>query len=265
MLECVVNISEGTDSRVIGELADSVSGWLLDIHTDAHHNRSVFTLVGENAPRSLARRAVELLDITSHEGVHPRLGVVDVVPFVPLTGSTMADATRARDSFAQWAWEELSVPSFLYDDAYTLPMVRKNAWNSLTPAMGDPVPHPTAGAMCVGVRDLLVAYNVWLRNTDLTTAQRWASQVRTSGIRTLGLDVGGHRQVSMNLVNPLVTTPEMAYDRVMEVAGADHVARAELVGLVPRRVLDLIPEIRWEELDLEVDRTIEDRLTAIGR
>ena len=266
MLECVVNISEGRDIALLAGLAEAVSGDLLDVHTDPDHNRSVFTLVGERAPRDLARLAVGRLSIGSHDGVHPRLGVVDVVPFVPLAGSTMADAERARDEFASWVSTELSVPSFLYGTGRTLPYIRAHAWKDLDPDAGPTSPHPTAGAVCVGARMPLVAYNVWLRNATVGTAREIAREVRTEHIRTLGLQVGGFTQVSMNLVSPDIAGPVQAFESVAESATRRNIGilHAELVGLLPADVLDGIPEGRWEELDLSADRTIESRLKARG-
>ncbi len=257
MLECVVNVSEGRDRDVLVQLASSVSGDVLDVHTDHDHNRSVFTLVGEDAPRRLARTVVAIMDINDHSGVHPRLGVVDVVPFVPLEGSTWADAVTARNEFAQWADQELQVPCFLYGDERTLPDIRRGAWNQLQPDTGPRTPHSTAGAMCVGARQPLIAYNLWLEGVDLAATKKIAASVRTSTIRTLGLQVGNFTQVSINLVSPDVSNPAHAFDAVQQYADIHH---AELVGLLPREVLFSIPEGRWENLDLADEKTIEWRL-----
>ncbi|MSZ56421.1 MAG: hypothetical protein F2594_03725 [Actinobacteria bacterium] len=257
MLECVVNVSEGRDSDVLRQLASAVSGNLLDIHTDEDHNRSVFTLIGEEAPRRLTDTAVRVMNINDHSGVHPRIGVVDVVPFVPLSGSTWAEAVTARNNFAAWAASELRVPCFLYGDERTLPDIRRGAWNHLQPDVGPIEPHSTAGGICVGTRPPLIAYNLWLENVDLAVTKKIASQVRSETIRTLGLQVGDFTQVSINLVNPDVSNPTHAFDAVQKYADIHH---AELVGLMPRDVLVSIPEGRWEELDLAEDRTIEWRL-----
>ena len=257
MLECVINISEGQNTARLAELARAVSGHLLDIHTDPDHHRSVFTLVGSDAAQLLTRAAVHALSLHNHEGVHPRLGVVDVVPFVPLVGSTMADAIAARDEFAQWAAEELNVPCFVYGPERTLPYIRKHAWKSLNPDWGSRTPHPTAGAICVGAREPLIAYNVWLRNIDVLQTKNIATSVRTNEMRTLGLQVGTGTQVSMNLVSPGFIGPMQAYDAVAEHVRIDH---AELVGLLPAAVLADIPRDRWEQLDLSVEKTIEWRL-----
>lgn len=266
MLECVVNISEGRDIALLAGLAEMLRPNLLDVHTDADHNRSVFTLLGTEAPRVLASHTVERLSIAGHTGVHPRLGVVDVVPFVPLRGTDFAAAVAARDDFARWISGTLGVPAFLYGTGLTLPEVRRRAWRDLSPDTGPAVPHPTAGAVCVGARELLVAYNVWLRGCSLEETRAIASRVRAPGIRTLGLQVGGLTQVSMNLVDLAVAGPREAFDSVRrECEGTSAVvSHAELVGLVPRAVLSAIPRGRWEELDLSEDRTIEARVSALG-
>lgn len=264
MLECVVNISEGRDLVRVADIAASAGGDLLDVHSDGHHHRSVFTLVGEESPRAVATRAVELIDLGNHDGVHPRLGAVDVVPFVALGGSTAADAAAARDAFASWFAATHAVPCFRYGAGRSLPDVRRGAFVDLRPDDGPAEPHPTAGACAVGARDLLVAYNVWLDPPDLAIGQRAAAAVRGDGVRALGLAVGHRVQVSMNLIDPRRVGPAAAYDRVAAAVGAlgGSVAGAELVGLVPDAVLQAIPIRRWIELDLGADRTIEARLAG---
>lgn len=261
MLECVINISEGTRLDVVETIARSAGRELLDVHTDRHHNRAVLTVVGEDAARAVAATAVLVLDVSIHAGVHPRIGAVDVVPFVPLGSATWADAVAARDRFASWAGSTLRVPCFVYGDERTLPDIRRHAWVDLAPTTGPGVPHATAGAMAVGARPILVAYNVWLAEPDLDRARAIARDIRRPGLRTLGLAVGDEVQVSMNLIDPLHLGPAAAYDAVAERA---PVARAELVGLVPDAVLHATEPDRWDELDLAPDRTIEARLAAHG-
>ena len=171
MLECVVNISEGSRLEIVDAIAREAGASLLDLHTDADHNRSVLTLVGEEAPRAVTRSAVRRLDLRSHVGVHPRIGVVDVVPFVPLGSAGLADAEAAAERFAEWAASELDLPSFRYGAARSLPDVRRGAFVTFVPDHGPSRPHPSAGAVAVGARPLLVAYNVWLATPDLDRAR----------------------------------------------------------------------------------------------
>jgi glutamate formiminotransferase len=268
VLECVVNVSEGRRIDVLDAIGAAAGADLLDVHRDPHHHRAVLTLVGVDAPRAVAAEAVRLLDLRAHDGVHPRIGVVDVVPFVPLAGSTMADACAARDAFAAWVAASLGVPCFLYGplvgaaggDGPTLPDLRREAWRSRGPDPGPAAPHPTAGAMCIGARKPLVAYNVWLAQPDLDLARRVAAAIRGPGLRALGLMVGSRAQVSMNLIEPETICPAVAFDLVAGLAAIDPTDGAELVGLVPEAVLDQVDERRWAELDLSAERTIEARL-----
>lgn len=262
VLECVVNVSEGRDAQVLARLGAACGTALLDVHADPHHNRSVFTLVGTDAPRRLAAQAVGLLDIGTHTGVHPRIGVVDVVPFVPLEGAVMADAALARDEFGRWAADELGLPCFRYGPERSLPRIRRDAFTTLDPDWGPMTPHPTAGACAVGARDLLIAYNVWVTGPGLTEVRRVAAAVRGPTVRTLGLAVGERFQVSCNLIAPDVTGPDAVVDAVARVGPAHGVAveGCELVGLLPAPVLERIDPTRWDALGLAADRTIQARL-----
>ncbi len=282
-LECVANVSEGRDRRTLGALAEACGDALIDLHADAEHHRSVFTLAGpagavQDAVRALARHAVGVLDLTRHDGAHPRFGVVDVVPFVPLPVVPpevvdLAGAVAARDGFASWAAETLGIPCFLYGplgggSARSLPDVRRRAFTSLRPDTGPPAPHPTAGAIAVGARPALVAYNLWLEGADLGIARALAASLRAPAVRALGFELTTGVQVSCNLLDPLVHGPEEVYDRVAELlrsAAPDGspggvVRRAELVGLVPAAVIERVPPDRWLELDLSPEKTIEGRL-----
>jgi glutamate formiminotransferase len=261
MLECVINISEGRRLELVEVIARAAGRELLDVHTDPDHNRSVLTVIGESAARAVTATAVLLLDLTNHEGVHPRIGVVDVAPFVPLGEASLADALAARDRFATWAATELDVPCFLYGPERSLPDVRRSAWATLGPDVGPTAPHPTAGAIAVGARPVLVAYNVWLRDDDLDAARAIARDLRGPATRTLGLQVGDAVQVSMNLIDPMRVGPADVHDAV---AARADVARTELVGLLPRAVLDRVDPARWSALDLAEDRTIEARLEQRG-
>jgi glutamate formiminotransferase len=211
----------------------------------------VITVAGEDAVRAVTVEAVARIDLRRHAGVHPRLGAVDVVPFVPYGESTMDDARAARDAYAAWAGVELALPALVYGDGgRSLPELRRRARFEF-------LPHPTAGAVCVGARMLLVAFNVWLVSDDLAAAQAVAAAVRSPMVRALGLPVGERVQVSMNLVDPLRYGPADAFDAV---AARAAVTGAELVGLVPEAVLLAAPRDRWDQLDLSADRTVEARL-----
>jgi len=257
VFECVVNISEGLRADVVAAIAATAGDSLLDVHSDAHHNRSVLTLVGEDAPRRVAQAAIDRLDLRTHSGAHPRIGVVDVVPFVPLAGARLGDAVAARDRFLTWIAAELGVPGFAYGPERSLPDLRRRAFRDLIPDAGPPRPHPTAGAVAVGARDVLVAWNAWLAEPDVARAKEVASAVRGPHLRALGLAVGDRVQVSMNLIAPGVVGPAEAWDAV---AALVPLAGAELVGLVPTSVLDRTDPERWSQLDLSDERTIEARL-----
>ncbi len=279
--ECVVNISEGRDPAIVGAVADAGADLLVDVHSDAEHNRSVLTLAGPldeiaAAARSVAVAAVATIDLTGHRGVHPRTGAVDVVPFVPLIGP--GDVTAgweavigARDRFADWMGSELGVPCFLYGPERSLPVVRRGAFTDFAPDTGPDRPHPTAGATAVGARGVLIAYNVWITAASpvgpdgeevVAVARGLATRMRRPGLRALGLAVGGGAQVSCNVVDPDRVTLAEVYDAVAAGA-AEHacrVVRGELVGLLPDAALMAVPERRWAELGLREQDTIEYRM-----
>lgn len=264
-MECVINVSEGRRREVVDAIASAGGDHLLDVHVDGDHNRSVLTLAGpdvESCAFAIVREACQRIDLREHEGVHPRLGAADVVPFVPLRGSTIDDAIAARDRAAARIAGELDVPCFLYGPERSLPDVRRRAFTTLRPDVGGATPHESAGASCVGAREVLVAYNVWLAApSTLDDARRIAGAIRQPGLRTLGLQVGGAVQVSCNLVSPATLGPAVAYDLV---AAHSAIERAELVGLIPAKVLAAMPVARWAELDVDDRRTIEARLEKAG-
>jgi glutamate formiminotransferase / 5-formyltetrahydrofolate cyclo-ligase len=271
VFESVVNISEGRRPGILADLAHAGGRCLLDFHSDPGHHRSVFTLAGpldalEECVNALAGAAVAGLDLAGHDGAHPRFGVLDVVPWVPFSGwplrpAPLGPAIAARGRFAAWAGRALGLPCFLYGPERPLPVVRRLAWHPLLPDSGPPLPHPTAGSCAVGARPELVAYNLWLDGADLSTARRIAAGLRGPAVRALGLRVGNSVQVSCNLIDPSTAGPEAVFDAVAAQAG---VARAELVGLLPARLLDAIPRRRWRQLDVGEARTIEVRLEAVG-
>jgi glutamate formiminotransferase len=246
---------------------------------DRDHHRSVFTLAGDDvaaAVRSLAGAVAAHVDLAAHEGVHPRLGALDVVPFVALAGSTGDDAVAAARDFGAWIAEVSGVPVFFYDHAdprgRSLPETRRDAFATRRPDMGPAHPHPSLGAVAVGARDPLVAVNCELTRDDLALARRIAAQVRErdgglAGVRALGLHLEsvGRAQVSMNLVALERTGVQdacRAVDALARDAG-DAVARVELVGLLPAAELARCDDefLAWS--DLGPDHTIEERLAAV--
>ena len=280
MLECVPNVAEGQRRDVVDALAATCGASLLDVHTDPDHHRSVFTLAGpgfrdaETAAAALARDVASRLDLTDHEGVHPRFGVLDVVPFCALDEDHEVAASAAV-AFAEWASVELELPVFLYDDAdplrRSLPELRAEAFVQRVPDVGPRAPHPTLGAVAVGARPPLVAVNCWLDTNDVIVAREIAHHVRErdgglAGVRALGLllESEGVVQVSMNLVDLPVTGVEDACSEVRRLAGRDDwtITQVEIVGLVPAVEAD-----RWSEpfrawSKLGDDLTIEARLGA---
>jgi glutamate formiminotransferase len=251
VLECVANVSEGRNRVVLDALVHACGPSLLDLHTDADHHRSVFTLAGPDATgaaeaaRALARRAIGLVDLRLHDGVHPRFGVVDVVPFVALD-EPAGNAVDAAQEFAEWIATDLGVPVFLYGDAdaarRSLPDTRRDAFVRRDPDLGPASPRPRTGAVAVGARPPLVAVNCRLDRDDVALAREIARRVRERdgglpGVRALGfrLDSVGVAQVSMNVTALEATGVEAACGAVRRLAGeaGAAVTGVELVGLVP--------------------------------
>jgi glutamate formiminotransferase len=273
----VTNLSEGRDGSLLGEFRSVAGDALLDLHSDPDHNRCVLTLCTgdpsdslQESVRSLATRAVGAMDLRFHEGVHPRLGSVDVVPFVSLESDPegricdgpIEEAIAARDTFVAWAARELGLPCFVYGPERSLPEVRHQAFRTLQPAAGPATPHPTAGACAVGARSLLVAYNLWLSAPDLELARSIAATIRSPQVRALGLPVGSSAQVSCNLIAPFDTGPVAVHDQVASLAeaGGNGIEHSELVGLIPLRVLEAVPPHRRPELGLDEEHSIESLL-----
>lgn len=281
-LVAVPNVSEGRDPAAIARLAaaaGSAGARVLDVHSDAVHNRSVLTVAGAvtelvGGMAALARAATAI-DLTRHSGVHPRTGVLDVCPFVVDRAPVDAVVAAARAAGAAIA-ETAGLPVYLYGLAATrpecaeLPALRKGGLAGLierseaglAPDFGDLPIDPRRGVVCAGARGVLVAFNVWLR-ADAKTARRIAGAVRTAlggaGVRTLGLDVGsGLTQVSMNLTDPARAGVDDAYREVAAGAAAEgiEVHATELVGLPPERYLP-DPGAEAARLLIEPGRSLE--------
>jgi glutamate formiminotransferase len=268
VIECIPNISEGRRPDVVREIADAVAQVpgiaLLDIHSDADHNRSVITFAGgaeavaEGAFR-LVREAARLIDMETQRGQHPRVGATDVMPFVPLQNSTMHECVELAQAIGRRIGDELEIPVYLYEAAATrperreLPALRRGEYEGLKRAiLYDPDRQPDfgparlgpAGATIVGARNPLIAFNVFLNTSDVRIAKAVARAVRGSsgglrGVRALGLLVGGRAQVSMNLTDYQTTPLHRAIELVAREAAAFGVqtAESELVGLIPEDAL----------------------------
>ncbi|MFN7947104.1 MAG: glutamate formimidoyltransferase [Blastocatellia bacterium] len=296
IVECVPNFSEGRDPAKVRQLVAVIRAVpgvaVLDYTMDADHHRSVITFAGEpeavlEAAVRAARRAVALIDLNQHTGEHPRMGAIDVLPFVPIRGITMDDcialARRAGERLAR----ELQLPVYLYEQAATRPDridladVRRGEFESLReeiatrperrPDFGEARIHPTAGAVAVGARQPLIAYNINLATDDLSIARRIAAAVRgrDGGLRyvkALGFDLRerGLVQVSMNLVNYEATPVFRAFELVRREAERYGVAIAgsEIIGLVPQAALNACADFYLRIENFSEDLVLENRLRA---
>lgn len=266
IVECVPNFSEGRRQGVIQKIVQAVRNHrirIVDIESDADHNRSVLTFVGEpeevkKAALSASAKAVQLIDLNNHKGAHPRMGAVDVVPFVPIRDVTMDECVELAKEFGREFAERFEVPVFLYEEAATSPDrknladIRRGEFEGLreeigknpakAPDYGPLKIHPTAGATAVGARQILIAYNVNIASTDLKIAKEIAHQVRgrdggLAYVKALGFELKerGMVQVSMNMVNYRETPLFKAFELVNTLAGSYgvSVAGSEIVGSVP--------------------------------
>ncbi len=272
LIECVPNFSEGRKPETVRLIAESIatveSACLLDTHIDPDHNRSVITFVASPerivaAAINAVRRASELIDMRAHQGEHPRLGACDVLPFVPVRGVTMNDCVRVAHEAGESIARELSIPVYYYEHAALRPErvnledVRRGALELLreqitsnperAPDAGLAQVHDSAGAIAVGAREILIAFNVILRSSEIDIARQIARKIRarTGGLpflKALGfrLHSRGMVQVSMNLVNYEVTGMSAAYDAVQREADllGVEIESAEIVGLIPRNALN---------------------------
>ncbi len=267
IVECVPNFSEGRRKEVVDAIAQAIASVpdvrVLDQQMDADHNRSVITFVGDRgsvaeAAFRGAQKAVELIDMNRHRGEHPRVGALDVLPFVPIAGVTMDDCVDLARSVGQRIADQLQIPVYLYEAAATrpdrrsLPEVRRGEYEGLKteiatnpdrrPDFGPPRLHPTAGACIVGARPALIAWNVNLRTTDVGVAKRIAKSIRESNgglpaVRAKGFELAdrGLVQVSMNMVDYRKTSLVQAFEAITSLAANEgvEIADCEIIGLVP--------------------------------
>ena len=289
IVECVPNFSEGNDRAKVRAIVsamrvDGVS--LLDWSLDSDHNRSVVTIAGpaqavvEAAVRA-AGKAAELIDLTAQRGVHPRIGATDVIPFVPVSGISLAHCALLARQAGSEIWKRYGIPIYFYEAAASRPdrakleQVRQGQFEGLRdlvlrdparrPDLGGPALHPTAGASAVGARKFLIAYNLFLDRPDVAAARAIAKALRASNggldtVKAIGVLVGGRAQISLNLADFRVTSVAEAFAAVSReaLARGTKVVEAELIGLLPEEAFErdsdwvrLIQQFRPEEKILE--------------
>jgi len=294
LVECVPNISEGRDAAKIDAIVESILAVpgvvLLDRESDADHNRSVLTFAGPPAAVASAalravERAVALVDLTKHQGAHPRIGAADVVPFIPIEGVTLEECVKLAVGVGEEIWSRLKVPVYLYEAAARRPErtnlenIRRGQFEALVkevgvepardPDIGDPVCHPTAGATVVGARKFLIAYNINLGTPDVGIAKRIAKTIRFSSggfryVKSLGIALASRNlaQVSINLTDFEQTPMHLVFETVRREAERYGVAvvGSEIVGLIPRKAIELAAEyfLRYENFKPEL--VLENRI-----
>jgi glutamate formiminotransferase len=293
LIESVPNISEGRDRQkveaIVAEVETTEGIALLDVAPDPDHNRTVITFVGppeavEEAVLRLVAKAVELIDLRKHRGEHPRMGAVDVIPFIPIRGATMEECVELSRQVGEQISERFGIPVYLYERSATRPErqdlanIRKGEFESFpqkiqepdwAPDFGERRVHPTAGVVAVGARPPLIAYNVNLGTSDLEVAKKIARAVRGSSgglryVKALGfaLEERGIVQVSMNMTDyertPLFRVFELI-KREAERYGVPVVG-SEIVGLVPQRALNMVAEFYLQLEDFKEEQILENRI-----
>jgi glutamate formiminotransferase / 5-formyltetrahydrofolate cyclo-ligase len=288
IIECVPNVSEGRRPEVVRAIVDAVGATpgvhLLDWSSDSSHNRSVITLAGEAAPLKAAlltlfERSLEAIDLRQHQGEHPRMGAVDVVPFVPVEGVTMADCVQLARDTGEAVAARFGVPVFLYEEAASssgrrnLEDIRRGEFEGLAGKMSQPgwqpdfgpaAPHPSGGASVIGARMPLIAYNINLATDRLDVAKKIAAAIRFSSgglrfVKAMGvaLEDRGIVQVSMNLTNYEKTPVFRVFEIVAREAARYGVTvlESEIVGLVPSAAL--VSAAQWY---LRIERFTDDQI-----
>jgi glutamate formiminotransferase len=294
LVECVPNFSEGRDKAKVDAIIEAmkVPGvYLLDREMDADHNRCVITLVGdrdsiqEAAIRGVGK-AAELIDLTKHQGAHPRMGAADVVPFIPIEGVNIEDCVAMARRVGEEIWKRFQIPVYLYEAAATTPErqnlenIRRGQFEGLReevrtnparrPDFGEARLHPTAGATVVGARKFLIAYNIYLNTADVDIAKKIAKAVRFSNgglryVKGAGFPVRGQAQVSMNLTDFEQTPIARVFEFVKREAARYGVlpTSSEIVGLIPKRALEDAAEWFLQVENFESSLILENRLAAV--
>ena len=294
LVECVPNFSEGRDKAKVDAIIDAMKGpgvYLLDQEMDSDHNRCVITLVGDrDAIQEAAIRGVgkssELIDLTKHQGAHPRMGAADVVPFIPIDGVTIEDCVAMARHVGAEIWKRFQIPVYLYEAAAATPErqnlenIRRGQFEGIRadiasnparkPDFGEARVHPTAGATVVGARKALVAYNVFLNTPDVDIAKKIAKAVRFSSgglryVKAAGFLVRGLAQVSMNLTDFEQTPVHRAFEFVKREAARYGVTplSSEIVGLIPKKALEQAAEWFLQVENFDSSLILENRLAAI--
>ena len=294
LVECVPNFSEGRDKAKVDAIVDAmkIDGvYLLDREMDADHNRCVITLVGdrENIQEAAIRgvgKASELIDLTKHQGAHPRMGAADVVPFIPIDGVTIEDCVAMARHVGAEIWKRYQIPVYLYEAAATTPErqnlenIRRGQFEGIRaeiatnparrPDFGDPRVHATAGATVVGARKFLIAYNVFLNTPDVQIAKHIAKAVRFSSgglrfVKGAGFLVRGMAQVSMNLTDFEQTPVHRVFEVVKREAARYGVSpvSSEIVGLIPKKALESAAEWFLQVENFDSSLILENRLAAV--
>lgn len=297
LIECVPNFSEGRDPAKVDAIVAAMSAvpgvYVLGREMDGDHNRCVVTLAGdpdavaEAALRGVAK-AASLIDLTTHQGAHPRVGATDVVPFIPIEGVTLDDCVALARYVGNEIWKRNRIPVFFYEAAATRPdrvnleNVRRGQFEGLrddlkrnperSPDIGDPKLHPTAGATVVGARKFLVAYNVNLNTPDISIANKIAKAIRFSSgglryVKSMGVSLKARNlaQVSINLTDFENTPMHRVYEMVKREAERYGVAPvgSEIVGLVPKKALEMAADFFLQLEDFSPDQVLENRLQAV--
>ncbi len=294
LVECVPNFSEGRDKSKVDAIVEAmkVEGvYLLDREMDSDHNRCVITLVGnreaiaEAAIRGVGK-AAELIDLTQHQGAHPRLGAADVIPFIPIEGITLEDCVAISRHVGEQIWKRFRIPVYLYEAAATSPErqnlenIRRGQFEGLRdeiatnparrPDFGEAQLHPTAGATVVGARKFLIAYNIFLNTPDVEIAKKVAKAVRFSSgglrfVKGAGFLVRGLAQVSMNLTDFEQTPIARVFEFVKREAARYGVApvSSEIVGLIPKKSLEDAAEWFLQIENFDSSLILENRLSAV--
>src|SRR5262245_62067205 len=297
IVECVPNFSEGRRPEVVDAIVKALTSvnnvYLLDREMDADHNRAVITIVGP--PESIGEAAIrgveaatQHIDLTKHRGEHPRLGATDVVPFVPIRGVSLLDCVEIAKKTGREIAERLRIPVYLYEAAATRPErtnlenIRRGQFETLRteiesdpdrkPDFGEPRIHPTAGAVVVGARKPLIAYNINLKTPDIAIAKQIAKRIRFSSggfpcVKAMGvlLQERNQAQVSMNLTDYETTSVEVVFDAVRREAAAAgvDVAGSEIVGLIPQKALDQVAAAYLQVENYKPSMILENRLAQV--